>query len=50
MCVCVCVEKLNVSVVDPSGVSATGLPGARELREMEEAEEENRPFLSIPRR
>ena len=41
-------EKLNMKVVD--GGTYTGLPSKQERAEASKAEEENRQYLSIPRR
>ena len=41
-------EKLNIKVVDP-GIH-TGLPTVSEYAEIEQAQKDNKHFLSIPRR
>lgn len=41
-------EKLNIKVVDP-GIY-TGLPTVSEYAEIKQAQEDNKHFLSIPRR
>ena len=41
-------EKLNIRVVDPA--AHTGLPSAEERAEIEQAQEDSRQYLCIPRR